>query len=101
MQLQYVKLDEGQINSELHTLEGWSYAHSQIQKTFTFDAYKTGLVFATAVGYLADKINHHPDISIGYQKVTVAMNTHDIDGISPYDFELARQIEGFMGRCLA
>lgn len=93
MTLQYVKLDEGQINAELHQCEGWRYDNGQIRKTFTFDTYKAGLVFASAVGYLADRLNHHPDILIGYQKVEIGVNTHDVDGISPYDFELARRIE--------
>jgi 4a-hydroxytetrahydrobiopterin dehydratase len=46
-----------------------------------------------AVGHFADRMDHHPDLYIGYQKVEVAMNTHDLDGISTYDMELARLIE--------
>jgi 4a-hydroxytetrahydrobiopterin dehydratase len=49
-------------------------------------------VFATHVGLLADQMDHHPDITIGYQKVKVSINTHDVDGISELDFVLARKL---------
>jgi 4a-hydroxytetrahydrobiopterin dehydratase len=87
------KLDQNEIESTLMTLDGWSLDEGQIVKEFTFDTYKAGLVFAAAVGHFADRMDHHPDMYIGYQKVEVAMNTHDLDGISTYDMELARLIE--------
>lgn len=93
MELAYVKLNEGQIAQELSGVPGWAVADGKLTKTFEFQAYKDGVVFAAAVGYAADKLNHHPDLSIGYKKVTVAVNTHDVGGISPYDFELAKRID--------
>lgn len=88
------KLDENEIHSELSKLDGWSFYNGQIHKQFQFDCYQKGLVFATYVGLLADRMDHHPDLFIGYQKVTVKLNTHDVDGISELDFDLARAIEG-------
>ena len=87
------KLDANEIETRLATMDGWSLDDGQIVKEFTFDSYKAGLVFAVAVGHFADRMDHHPDLYIGYQKVEVAMNTHDLDGISTYDMELARLIE--------
>lgn len=94
-ELAYVKLTDDQVASSLRELEGWALENGQITKSFGFQTYKDGIVFAVAVGYVADKLNHHPDITIGYAKVRVSVNTHDVGGLSPYDFELARRIEAF------
>jgi 4a-hydroxytetrahydrobiopterin dehydratase len=91
--LAYVKLDDSQIDEELKTLEGWSIKEGKLTKDFSFKTYKDGVVFASAVGYIADKLNHHPDIALGYAKASISVNTHDVGGISPYDFELARRID--------
>ncbi|MBS1702967.1 MAG: 4a-hydroxytetrahydrobiopterin dehydratase [Armatimonadetes bacterium] len=90
------KLDPHEIETMLPTLGGWSYNGEQIRKTFKFGSYKDGLVFAVAVGQLADRMDHHPDLFIGYQRVEVGLNTHDLGGISTFDFELARQIESLV-----
>lgn len=64
-----------------------------LNRTFTFGSYKEGVVFAAAVAWEADRLNHHPDLTIGYGKVRVATVTHDADGLTPYDIELARRVE--------
>ena len=87
------KLEPPEIEANLASLTGWSYDNRQILKTYLFDTYKSGLVFAVAVGHLADRMDHHPDIMITYQKVKIGLNTHDVGGISTFDFELAKQIE--------
>lgn len=81
------------METSLTSLSGWTFDGSQITKTYTFNTYKAGLVFAVAVGHLADRMDHHPDLFIGYQKVKVGLSTHDLNGISTFDIELARQIE--------
>ncbi|HVT10627.1 MAG TPA: 4a-hydroxytetrahydrobiopterin dehydratase [Fimbriimonadaceae bacterium] len=92
-ELAYIKLGQGEIERGLGELEGWGYDGDKISKTYAFKTYKDGVVFAAAVGHVADKLNHHPDILVGYAKATVSVNTHDVGGISPYDFELARRID--------
>jgi 4a-hydroxytetrahydrobiopterin dehydratase len=93
MELAYRKLDDSEVQSALESLSGWTVRDGKLNKLFAFETYKDGLVFAAAVGYLADALNHHPDLLVGYAKVDVSMNTHDVGGISPYDFELARKID--------
>ena len=87
------RLTEEEINSGLEEMDGWLVLDGKIAKEFKFKSYANGVMFASAVGHLADSMDHHPDLTIGYQKVTVAVNTHDVGGISPVDFELARRIE--------
>ena len=91
--LQYVKLDDSDIAARLRELDGWSIQDGKLAKTYAFKTYKDGVVFAAAAAFVADKLNHHPDLTIGYGKVSVAVNTHDVGGISPYDFELARRVD--------
>lgn len=96
MELAYVKLDDGQVREALTSIPGWKIDDGKLAKTFEFEAYQEGVLFAAAVGVVADHLNHHPDIHIGYRKATISVNTHDVGGISPFDFELARRIEALM-----
>ena len=93
MTLEYRKLSEAEIAQGLGELDGWSQEGDKIAKGFAFRNYLDGTAFASAVGYLAESLDHHPDIEIGWRKVRVSMNTHAVEGLSPYDFELARRIE--------
>ena len=93
MELAYRKLDDSEAQNALSQLNGWAIDNGKLGKSFAFDTYKDGIVFASAVGFLADKLNHHPDLAVGYAKVSVSVNTHDVGGLSPYDFELARRID--------
>ena len=54
------------------------------------------LIIAVAVAHQAEGLNNHPDLGIGYKKVTVRVSTHDVGGISPYDFELARRVSSLV-----
>ncbi len=93
MTLEYRKLDENEVTSGVGNLDGWAIEDGKLTKLFVFETYKDGVVFAGAAGYVSDKLNHHPDIAIGYGKVKIAVNTHDVGGLSPFDFELARRID--------
>lgn len=86
-------LTERELAEGLATLSGWAVEEGKIVKRFAFKTYKDGLVFAVAVGYTADQLDHHPDLEVGYAKVRVAVDTHSVGGLSPLDLELARRIE--------
>jgi len=91
-----VRLNDEQVSDHLTTVMGWSVIEGKLTKAFDFNSYASGVIFANAVAHTADKMDHHPDLTIGYQKVTVAVNTHDVGGISPLDFELARKIDALV-----
>ena len=93
MELTYRKMDSAEVDASLAKTSGWSLVEGKLTRGFEFKTYKDGVVFASAVAFLADQLNHHPDILIGYSKVNVSVNTHDVGGISPYDFELAQRID--------
>lgn len=94
MTLEYRRLSPNELAAGLAELPEWSEENGQIAKTFGFENYLDGVAFASAVGFAAEQLDHHPDIAIGWRKVRVGMNTHAVDGLSPFDLELARRIEG-------
>jgi len=97
-ELSYKKLDEEGISRELGTVPDWQVVDGALTKEFPFETYASGVVFGVAVAHTADTLNHHPDLLIGYGKVTVSMVTHDADGgLTAYDFELARRINKISG----
>jgi 4a-hydroxytetrahydrobiopterin dehydratase len=87
-------LPDGDIVERLHSLPGWERDGDKIRKLFKLDSYLAGLAFASAVGVIAEGLDHHPDILIGWRKVTVSVNTHSAgDKITDNDFQLAAAIE--------
>lgn len=96
MHLEYRLLTDSEIADGLSALDGWTLEGEKIAKRFSFKTYKDGLVFALAVGHLADALDHHPDIEVGYAKVRISVNTHSVGGLSPYDLELARRIDAVL-----
>src|SRR5690242_11853919 len=97
MNLEYRQLSEDETKAALQTVPGWAIERGLLTRIFEFKTYKDGVVFSSAIGFIADKLDHHPDITVTYGKVKVAVNTHSVGGISPYDFELARQIDLIAG----
>ena len=87
------KLSESEIESALAATSGWALEGGQIAKSFEFPSYLAGVTFLSAIAHLAEAMDHHPDLDLRYRKLRVALNTHDVGGISPLDFELARRIE--------
>ena len=92
-QLSYEKLSDAQVSEGLASLPGWAVIDGALTKSFAFDTYVAGLLFANTCGLIAERLNHHPDLLIGYKKVTVSYVTHDASGLTSYDFESARRAE--------
>jgi 4a-hydroxytetrahydrobiopterin dehydratase len=87
-------LNADAIKSRLASLNSWAVNDAgEISKTYTFSGFPQSLMFTTAVGVLAEAAQHHPDITIKWNKVTLALTTHDAGGLTDLDFDLARQID--------
>jgi 4a-hydroxytetrahydrobiopterin dehydratase len=74
-------------------LTGWSFDGNKISKNFKFKTFVNAFSFMTAVALEAEKADHHPEWSNVYNSVTINLNTHDANGITQLDFELALKIE--------
>ncbi len=86
-------LTQSEIEHELAALAGWSLAGDEITRTFTLPSFPSALAFASAVGHLAERADHHPDILIQYRKVTLTLSTHSARGLTEKDFHLASAID--------
>ncbi|HET7616129.1 MAG TPA: 4a-hydroxytetrahydrobiopterin dehydratase [Bacillales bacterium] len=88
-----MKLSEEQIKANLVQVPGWRYEEGFLKKTYRFGDFKESLRFVNEVGGLAEAANHHPDVLIQYNQVTLSLRTHDEDGITGKDFSLAEEAD--------
>ncbi len=86
-------LTSDQIQKELADLKGWQLDGKEVKKTFEFADFVHAMGFSQSVALLAEKANHHPDIDIRWNKVTIALSTHSAGGLTEKDFNLAKAIE--------
>ncbi|HTN42969.1 MAG TPA: 4a-hydroxytetrahydrobiopterin dehydratase [Nitrospiria bacterium] len=91
------KLSTAEIQQQLKALSGWQWADNAIKKPFDFDSFMAAIRFVNRVAELAEAVDHHPDITINYRKVTMALTTHSAGGLTQKDFALAGRIEGAAG----
>jgi 4a-hydroxytetrahydrobiopterin dehydratase len=89
-------LDEGDIQAALDAPDGpkWQMIGGKLVKVVRCAGFPAALDFVGEVGRLAEEANHHPDIDIRYRSVTLALVTHDSGGITRFDLDLARAIDG-------
>jgi 4a-hydroxytetrahydrobiopterin dehydratase len=87
-------LGEVKIRKALPGLPGWSLDHDALIKTFKFGGFAEALSFMTRVGFEAEALNHHPDWTNVYNRVSIRLNTHDADDkVTAKDIELAQRIQ--------
>lgn len=87
------KLDESRIESMLATLPNWQRQGDVIVRTYEFADFPAAMKFVNAVAALAEQVQHHPDIDVRWNKVTLALTTHDAGGLTEKDFALAREFD--------
>jgi 4a-hydroxytetrahydrobiopterin dehydratase len=82
-------LSEEQAASRLKALPEWEITSGELVRTFKFEDFRASLRFVNKVAELAEAAGHHPDIDIRYNKVRLALVTHDAGGLTSKDFDLA------------
>ncbi len=87
------RLSNDEIARALASLPGWSREGDEIRKQYSFDDFMGSVGFVNAVAKLAEAAQHHPDITINYNKVSLALTTHDAGGLSERDISLATQAD--------
>jgi 4a-hydroxytetrahydrobiopterin dehydratase len=91
-----VKLSDEQIQRALAGRPEWSETGEAIQRTFLFKTFVEAMGFVTKAAAAAEADQHHPDILIRYNKVTMTLSTHDAGGISQKDFDLAAKLDAMV-----
>ena len=82
-----------QVHFHLKAVPNWSKRAQIIHRTFKFEGFLKAIDFVNRIARKAQKSNHHPDIDIRFNKVTLKLTTHDEGGLTKKDFSLARQCD--------
>jgi 4a-hydroxytetrahydrobiopterin dehydratase len=85
-------LTSEQVATELAATPGWQVSDGQLTRTVTRKDFRDALLFVNAVGFLAERANHHPDIFLAWNAVTLTLISHSAGGLTEKDFALARQV---------
>ncbi len=88
------KLSESEIQAALAATPEWSEVSGAIQRTYDFKDFVQAMRFVNKVAEYAERVQHHPDILVRYNKVTISVSTHDAGGITEKDFALANAVDG-------
>jgi 4a-hydroxytetrahydrobiopterin dehydratase len=85
-------LTEDEITSGLGRIRGWERSGDTITRTVVLGDFRDAMLYVGAVAHLAQAANHHPDITISWNKVTLTLSTHSAGGLTAADFALAERI---------
>ena len=86
-------LPQDEINTLMKQLDGWVQYDQLIGKTFDFKNYYQTMAFVNAVAWLSHREDHHPDLTVHYNKCRVEYTTHAINGLSENDFICAAKVD--------
>ena len=90
-----MRLSRNKARDEVSKLGNWKLSRSVISRTFVFADFVQAMRFVNRVARLAEAANHHPDVTINYNRVKLALTTHDEGGLTMKDFRLAGRINKF------
>ena len=86
------KLTDTEIQRKLPALNGWRYEAGVLVHDYAFEDFAAAFAFVVRMAMLAEKANHHPDIDIRYNKVRIALVSHDSGGVTARDISMAAEI---------
>jgi 4a-hydroxytetrahydrobiopterin dehydratase len=89
-------LSERRIALLLPKLRGWKLRDGQLCKTYAFKDYHHTMAFVNAVAWMAHRQNHHPDLTVSYNRCQVRYSTHAVNGLSENDFICAAKVDALM-----
>ena len=87
------KLSAEEIAEQIAELKTWAAEDGNLKKRFAFKNFAEALEFVNKVGAIAEKLDHHPDITFGWGYAEFSITTHDAGGLTHNDFDLAKDIE--------
>ncbi len=86
-------LSDSEVRNALISLSDWKQNGKQIERVFQFPDFKAAMAFVNKIADAAEAANHHPDITINYNKVTLALISHDSGGVTQRDIKMAGRID--------
>lgn len=91
-------LSKSDIKTFLAEQKGWQLIDDAIEKTYIFKDFRTAMVNMQRIAFEAEDMNHHPEWFNVYNKLQIRLRTHDADGITEKDLELAGRIENILNK---
>jgi 4a-hydroxytetrahydrobiopterin dehydratase len=91
------KLSEAEVGQRLAAIPAWVVRDGRLHRDFTFPSFVEAFGFMSGVALRAEKMDHHPDWSNAWNKVSIDLVSHDVGGISQRDFDLAAAIDALAG----
>lgn len=92
------KKNREQIQAGLKELPGWTLKEEKLHRELKFKNFVQAWGFMTQVAMLAEQMDHHPEWSNVYNRVEISLTTHEADGISQRDFDLAAKVDQVLAR---
>ncbi|MBV8115501.1 MAG: 4a-hydroxytetrahydrobiopterin dehydratase [Silvibacterium sp.] len=89
-------LDKDEVQERLSSLPDWRELHGEIVRQLEFPDFVAAMEFVNSVAAKAEAAGHHPDIDIRYNKVRLALVSHDAGGLTQRDFDLAASIDSLL-----
>jgi 4a-hydroxytetrahydrobiopterin dehydratase len=86
-------LTDEDVQAKLSGADGWERSGDAIEKQFQFEDFSGSVDFVNQLTPVANAMNHHPDLAISWNKVTVTLSTHSEGGLTDADFELAGKLD--------
>ena len=86
-------LTQAEAKNLLKQLDNWKLKANVISKTFEFKNYYQVMAFVNAVAWMTHREDHHPDMTVGYNKCGMEYSTHDVGGLSENDFICAAKVD--------
>jgi 4a-hydroxytetrahydrobiopterin dehydratase len=86
-------LSDEEVERRLAALSGWEREGDAIRRSFKLQDFKGSVDFVNRITPVAEEMNHHPDLEISWNTVTVSITTHSEGGLTENDFELASKID--------
>jgi 4a-hydroxytetrahydrobiopterin dehydratase len=87
------RLEDSEVEERLAKLDGWERAGEAIEKRYKRGDFVAAVEFVQSLVAPAEEMNHHPDVAVSWETVTVTVSTHSEGGLTAADFELAAKID--------
>lgn len=91
-----IKLSEEEIKKEISNLTEWNLVEGKLHREYTFASFNEAFGFMTRAAMEIEKMNHHPEWFNVYNRISVDLKTHDMDGITQNDIKLAKILESLL-----
>ncbi len=92
-----MKLTNDQIKNRLEDFPDWEYDENAIHTTIEFENFREVFATMTRIAFECEKMDHHPTWTNTYNELEISLSTHDADGVTEKDFDLAAAIDDILG----